>query len=83
MSDTHSIDAHDALGNLYRLTIYREMIGLLPRDGLSDATLSIPIDIIGPRGEWVSLLRPGHYLLQPLDKDGTAIELFSDEPISP
>jgi len=82
MSDTHTIDAHDALGNRYRLTIYREMIDNSPRDGVGSATLSIPIDIIGPRGEWVSLVSPGRYLMQPLEKDRAAIELFSDEPIA-
>lgn len=83
MSDTHSIAAHDAGGNLYRLTIYREMIAAAPREALAGATLALPIDIIGPRGEWVSLVRPGRYLLQPLDKDQLAIELFSDDPIAP
>lgn len=89
MSDTHSIDARDLVGNRYRLTVYREMIGTAPRACASPSAVSptdhppLPVDIIGPRGEWVSVLRPGRYLLQPLEKDRTAIELFSDEPISP
>lgn len=83
MSDTHSIDAHDAHGNRYRLTIYREIIGLSPRDASDQSAPLVPIDIIGPRGEWVSLVRPGRYLLQPLERDRAAVELFSDEPTAP
>ena len=83
MSDTHSIAAYDAQGNRYRLTVYRELIGASTRGVEPAASLAIPIDIIGPRGEWVSLLHPGRYLLKPLEKERTAIELFSDEPIAP
>lgn len=83
MSGTHSINACDAQGNLYRLTIYRESIGGSVRDVFDPSTLSIPTDIIGPRGEWVSLMQPGRYLLKPLEKDQAAIELFSDEPTAP
>ncbi len=83
MSDSHSIDAYDACGNRYRLTVYRELIGVSTHRADPPSNLTIPIDIIGPRGEWVSLLHPGRYLLKPLEKDRTAIELYSDEPIAP
>jgi hypothetical protein len=83
MSDNHSIAAYDAQGNRYRLTVYRELIGASTRGADPAASFTFPIDIIGPRGEWVSLLYPGRYLLKPLEKDRSAIELYSDEPIAP
>lgn len=84
MSDTHSFEAHDAFGNRYRLTIYREAIGVAERVGAvsspaaSPVSVSIPVDIIGPRGEWVSQISSGRFLLQPLDKARPVVELFSD-----
>jgi hypothetical protein len=83
MSGTHSIDAHDAHGNRYRLTIHRESMDVARPEAVSAATIAIPIDIIGPRGEWVSLMHAGRYLLKPHDKDRAAIELYSDEPAAP
>lgn len=83
MSGTYTIDAHDAHGKRYRLTVHREMIGEAEIEGRLPSTLGLPIDIIGPRGEWVSFVQPGRYLLKPHDKEGAVIELFSDEPAAP
>lgn len=83
MSGTHSINARDAHGNLYRLTIYRETIGTSDRIVPYSTALAIPLDIIGPRGEWVSLVQPGRYRLHPLDRDRDPVELFSDESAAP
>ncbi|MCE9608525.1 MAG: hypothetical protein K8U03_26875 [Planctomycetia bacterium] len=83
MSDSHSFLARDAQGNPYRLTMHREMIGASSRsEDHMPSKMSIPVDIIGPRGEWVSLVHPGRYLMQPIEKGRAAIELFADDPMA-
>lgn len=83
MCGAHTINAHDTHGNCYRLTVYRELIGGAETEGRLSSMLGLPIDIIGPRGEWVSFMQPGRYLLRPHDKLRAAIELYSDEPAAP